>query len=257
MQLCEIKDENLKYAIVELIAEKGAAESVECCLLRGISGDVDGNFLWAVTNKKTSRSYNLDYFNILSLATYDGITKKFYFFMADKDEQDQAKKLVEQAYECLKKKAAAEGTTLLDVSKFESVPDNFDKIDRGSKRIASPTHSQTGAPSVGGQDYYNKNRTAGFHTAADSKYDDYWNRDPEPFFWKRKTRKPTKKALEKMREAIQRIAKGEYEFEPKAIKGEKEEREKESTNKTQEAVGSHNNQMFAGYDDENFPFGCH
>lgn len=232
--------EKLKYAIVELIAEKGRASTIECGLLRGIGEDKEGDdFLWMVTNKKVARGCSLAYYNILSVVTFDGRAKVYTFFMADEDEQKEARKVAEGAYEGLKDLASVEGTELLDISKFQDVPKDFDKLNIVSN-VGSAAQQYTGTPTGQGQkDWYGKGSHSNFTTPT-------YTADPTPFSWKRKTRKPTKKALEALREKLDLIAKREYEFAPRTIKGEKK--------KGKEAKND-NDHMFQGYDDDNFPFG--
>lgn len=234
----------LKYAIVELIADKGRAQNIEGGLLRGIGKDAGDNFLWLVTSKKVSRACSLAYYNILSVVTFDGFTKTYTFFMADEDEQAEARKVTEEAYDGLKELALPENAVLLDVSKFEEVPENFGRLSTvHSSAAASSIGHQTGAASTNMNDWYGKQHNTDTQS--------YVHNDPEPFSWKRKTRKPTKKALEALRNKLDLIAKREYEVAMRAIKGEKdvddEECEKESA--------QNQNEMFQSYDDEHFPFG--
>jgi len=222
----------LKYAIVELIADNGKSNKIECGLLRGI-GEVDGaKILWLVTGKNIVRGQSLKYYNVLSVTTFDGLTKTYCFFMADDDEQKDAIEEIVKAYENLKTIAAEEGTDLLDVSKFECVPDDFGKISSLPKKQTSTssvgTNHITGAathkPAVNNhldRDYYSRNYAAG-----GTGYNDNWNADPTPFAWKRKGRKPTKKALELMRSKILELSAGKYEFKALPVKGEVERAKK-------------------------------
>lgn len=237
-------NEELKYAIVELIANKGRGTSIDCGLLRGIGRDDKDDFLWLVTDKKVSRACNLTYFNILSIVVFDGIAKRYKFFMADEDEQIEARKSIERAYEGLKKLALPENATLLDVSKFQEVPENFGKL---SKISLDSCANRTGAPTkqTDNHDWYGKGSNSNNFSHVKS--------DPEPFFWKRKSRKPTKKALEILREKLDLIAKREYEFMPCAIESGKKEDEEDKESEKADCSGC--NGMFQGYEDENFPFG--
>lgn len=244
----ETDQDKLKYAIVELIAEKGQADSIECGLLRGI-GD---NFLWTATQNKVSRTFNLDYFNILSVVTYDGTKKTYMFFMADKDEQEEAKSVVEQVYKQLKSLALPEGGTLLDVSKFVDVPTDFGRVTKSHTHTTQNTSDITSAQCQ--KDWTNHHSTPSRANTSSSIAND-WNKEPEPYYWKRKSRKPTAKVLEKMRETILLVAKREYEYNPPTIKGEKKKVIVEPAGKNSEGQANNNAAMFAGYDDENYPFG--
>lgn len=207
----------LKYAIVELIGDKGKADEIQCGLLRGIGEQDNDKFMWLVTGKKVVRGCSLDHYNILSIVTFDGLTKTYTFFMADDDEQAEAFEVVEAAYEDLKGIALVEGGTLLDVSKFEDVPEDFGKITSTPKQQSvskfpakSPTNTTSGV-----NRYYND-----------------FNRDPEPYPWKRKTKKPTKKTLEALRTKLALIAKKEYEFTACEIKGEIDARKEKDSEAT-------------------------
>lgn len=234
--------EKLKYAIVELIAEKGRAPTIECGLLRGIGEDKEGDdFLWMVTNRKVARGCSLAYYNILSVVTFDGRAKVYTFFMADEDEQKEARKVAEGAYEGLKDLASVEGTELLDVSKFQNVPEDFGKLNIVSN-VRSAAQQHTGTPTGQGQkDWYGKGSSCNFTNPTYTV-----DTDPKPFSWKRKTKKPTKNALEALREKLDLIAKREYKFAPRVIKGEEEEEKEEKAD---------SNHMLQGYEDDNFPFG--
>lgn len=234
--------EKLKYAIVELIADKGRASTIDCGLLRGIGKDKesDDEFMWAVTPKKVVRGFSLAYYNILSVVTFDGHTKVYTFFMADEDEQKEARKIAERAYEGLKDLALPEGERLLDVSKFENVPEDFNKLSIVSN-ITTPTQHTGAATGQGKKDWYGKGHSCCGYTTPTYVA----NTDPTPFSWKRKTKKPTKKALEELREKLDMIAKREYKFAPRAIKGEKEKEKEEKADR---------GAMFQGYDDDSSPF---
>lgn len=238
----------LKYAIVELVGEKASTENIECGLLRGL-GEQDGdNFVWLITGKKIARGYNMAYYNILSVVIFDGITKTYTFFMADEDEQKEALKAVEEAYEGLKEIALTEGGTLLDVSKFKYVPDDFGKIN------SIPKHQEASSSSTG-----NASRDTGLKKPSNDWYgqnnqgiiNNTYSREPEAHTWKRTTRKPTKKTLEKLRDKLALIAKREYEFKLLEIKGDAEaEKQQESM-----ASGAADSDV-SPYDGHNLPFCC-
>ncbi len=244
--------EQTDYAVVELVGEKGGANSIEKGLLRGINEEGGESFLWLVTEKKISRAINLADVNILSVETFDGLTRAYTFFMADEDEQKYARKLAEETFESLKKLALPAGGLMLDVSKFKNVPEDFGKptaMSAAKKTNLVGTASQKPAGTVGDSWYGNQQRKPAGYTS-----NSYYNTDPEPCAWKRKSRKPTKKALEKLRGKLDLLAKKELKYTMPVVKTEKEEAEKKPKAAEKKANAAATEDPNSIYEDENMPF---
>lgn len=203
-QMQAVADEKkLCYAIVELVGDNGTADSIEKGLFKGIRDAYAHDFLWMKTGSSITRACNLGYYNILSVETYDGDDKTFLFFMSDKDEQQKARDSLKDVFDRFGH-LLEEGTSkLIDVDKFTDVPKNFGNSETSkiSIRKSVDTHSVYGHGHGQG--------TLG-----------YTRKEPEPFPFKRETKKPTKTALKKLREKLDLIMRGEYKCSFSKIKGE-------------------------------------
>lgn len=212
-----VQDEKrLRYAIVELVGEKGTANSIEKGLFKGIKSTSTIDFLWVKTGNSVARSCNLEFYNILSIETYDGDVKTFTFFMADEEEQKKAREAIDNVTAKLKYAIDGEDNELIDVEKFTDVPDNFGSHSSNNKNF-NKTANVVGSTGYNPTGLYNK-----------TDYTPYKRRDPEPFPFKRDTKKPTKAALRKMRSKLDMIMKGEYEYKLPEVDSEKVKVEKAS-----------------------------
>lgn len=205
-------EKELRYAIIELVGELGTANSIEKGLFRGIKGKGADEFLWIKSGNSVSKACSLGYYNILSIETYDGDVRTFVFFMAGEDEQKMAREALNVILSKFSHIPDEEDPGLIDVSKFTDVPTNFGSHNSGNKVFNKPTgHTGEGTPGYSsvyqGCDHQNNVVTSA-----------YVRKEPEPFPFKRETRKPTKVALRKIAEKLDLIMKGEYKCEFPQIK---------------------------------------
>jgi len=213
-------NENLDYGIVELVGEKGNADSIERGLFRGVENEMASGdqFLWIVTKQDVARAFNLKHFTILSIEVSDGPTRIFTFFMADANDQKMARDLALSVFEKLKRIALPNNDEkgLLDVTLFKNVPMNYDTI-TPKPSVTKPIHLPI--PNTLGD-------TSGIYrcpTRTVSGFVETTAKEPEPCVLKRKTKRPTESALKKMCDKLDLIAKGEFQSKLPAIKSEVEE----------------------------------
>lgn len=196
-------EKELCYAIVELVGELGTANSIEKGLFKGIKeGDEGDEFLWIKSGNSVSKACSLMYYNVLSIETYDSDVRTFVFFMAGEGEQKMAREVLDKILSKFNHIPDEKDPGLIDVNKFTNVPTNFgshSSVNTASKPV---THAERSAPI-----YSNIYHRSGTATSA------YVRKEPEPFPFKRETRKPTKVALRKMGEKLDLIMKGEYKYE--------------------------------------------
>lgn len=219
-------NKNLKYAIVEIVSKNGSSGQIQIGLFKGTQKFDTDDFLWLETGKNVSRAFNMAEHNVLSLETYDGFARLYAYFLAEEYDQREAKKRLENAFTALSRIALKKDGLLLDANKFESVPADFAKSpgklpNTNAQRTGTATASAAAGP-LG-----NTN-----HKTSHSYGTGYTTAKPEPFAWKRSTRKPTKRALEILREKLDAIAKGEYEAKLPRIKSEPEPKEEDNSKRT-------------------------
>lgn len=226
MQLEENRaDKKLKYAIVEIVSKTGSSGQIQIGLFKGLQKFDADNFLWLETGKNVSRAFNMTEHNVLSLETYDGFSRRYTYFLAEEHDQIEAKKRLEDAFTALSRIALKKDGLLLDVSKFESVPADFAKSPGKLPNTSAPRTGTATASAAGPPGNTNHKTSHSYGTG-------YTTAKPEPFAWKRSTRKPTKRALEILREKLDAIAKGEYEAKLPRIKSESEPKEEDNKKRT-------------------------
>lgn len=197
----------LCYAIVELVGEKGTANSIEKGLFKGIKNEIEDSFLWIKSGNTIAKSCNLKYYNVLSIETYDGDVRTFTFFMADENEQKEAHEALKGVFNGFAHILDERDPELIDVSKFTDVPENF-----GSHTSGKIFKSGTSVPY--GTSAYNRSQQTNYSSSA------FIRKEPEPFPFKRGTKKPTKAALKKINKKLDLIVKGEYKYELPLIEKE-------------------------------------
>lgn len=204
-QLDGNENKELRYVIVELVAEKGTASSIEKGLFKGLKREYGQDFLWIKTASDVTRSCNLAYYNILSIESYDGDVRRFVFFQASLDEQKKALGRIKSMLLSLEGRIH-KLSGLIEASRYSNIPDNFGNSCENSsiQKTTVHRHIPTG-PAYG----YNG-------------YSTYEKKDPEPLAFKRDAKKPTKAALKKLSAKMDLIDKGEYEYKIPEVK-EKEQ----------------------------------
>lgn len=210
--------EKLRYVIVELVAERGSASSIEKGLFKGLKREFNQDFIWIRTNSEVVRACNLAFYNILSIESYNGDVRRFTFFQASIDEQKMARNAIKSVLLALDDRVS-KASGLIEASKYTDVPDNFGSTNKNHMPRTSAAHTPscnkpsiytpTGSPAFG-HDYYDH-----MHS--------YEKKEPEPLPFKRKSRKPTKAALKKLNAKLNLIDKGEYEYEMPEINPEVKE----------------------------------
>lgn len=216
-------NKKLKYAIAEVVTKKGSNNNIQRGLFRGLQKFDTDDFLWLETGKDNFRAFNMEEHNVLSLEIYDGFSRLYTYFLADERDQKEAKKRLEEAFSALSEIALKEEGLLLDTSKFESVPEDFGRSPGKLPNTASA--SKTGAATASAA-------TTGAARTTTTGYGTYSTPKPEPCSWKRSTRKPTKRALEILREKLDAIAKGEYETKLPSIKSEPKPKDEKDEKRT-------------------------
>lgn len=200
----------LRYAIIELIAERGTASSIEKGLFKGIKTERGQTFMWIKTNSDITRACNLAYYNILSIESYDGDTRRFTFFQATVDEQKTAFGRVKDVFVSLKDFIDKE-SDLVKTSLYTDIPDNFSSYSQNNlpsgPQMTRHDDIPTGSSSI-------------YAPAYDPKYTPRIKKDPEPFAFKRASKKPTKAALKKLNAKLDLIDLGEYEYTIPEVKEE-------------------------------------
>jgi len=263
--------EKVSYAILEMVVINArmrhreiidATVKIERGLFKGIllrNGKTENDLekfalMGSLGGKVTALNFNS--YNVVALEVLRGRFKETVFYRCTKEDQESAfNNVVDLLADLQATGFVLADEEIVDTSKFTDVPkdlknsnmrpmaENVSRQPAGAQRHASPTG--VGVPSVGAGGYgghkssYN-NGIYCYNGRGGSHYD--FNRQTKKTFWvaekdrvpkafKRKSKKPTKKALERMKACVLAIAKGEYE-EPQLpkCKGEDAAIEIEATN---------------------------
>jgi len=225
----------LKYCVIECIKKDGKSNKIERGMYKGFKeslevkthkGDEVGTksttgFLYIASNTKSTKTINLDFYNVLMIEVFDGANKTYTFFMYNESEQKMALGIVKEIHTVFKDFVNSADEDMIDVEKYTDVPKDLGGT--GAVIKTSASYSSCGAaPFTGGvahQDYYHSNQ----YTTR------YVKKEPVPSFDKRIGRRPTKKALDLMASKIDQIAKGEYKGKlPRTVEDETEKKD-EST----------------------------
>jgi hypothetical protein len=234
------------YAIAELTMKDGS-NTIECGLFMGLqakdeAGKIvslkDGNkkaesfYLWLhMEEDEKTRVYSMDHFNILSLETYNGVSRTVIYFMDTNYDQSEALKIAAGIIKDMSYMATKD-PDIINVKKFTDVPVNYKSAREGVS---------SGAPSPGFYSQYNKTHagsrnTAGFRGTGSSTT---IKKDPEPTLFKRTARRPSKKSLEKLRAKLDLIAKRDYDQKLPRIKGDKVTEEDKETGRKSTQITHH------------------
>jgi len=243
------KECKTKYCIVEVIKKDGKSNEIGRGMYRGWKdkeAPKEGaeakestiGFLYISKTTRATESFNMDFYNILSIEVFDGVNKTFTFFMADEIDQAQAVKIMRDVHESLEPIADEKDKDFIDTEKYTDVPK-----DLGGTGVVTLPHNtrRTGSAAVG------HGHGAGGHNRQNYYSDGstyYSRKDPEPTFFKRKARKPTKIALAKMAAKIDEIAAGTYKQKlPKTKEDDEEEKAAQKNAKKSDAW----DEEYAGY----------
>jgi hypothetical protein len=254
MSLIASKGNDVKYVTVELLM-KDAIETAQVWqdqkdkvifgLLKGVekkivaAGSGEEVFTLVSLPDKSTKLCNLDVFNILSLEVYDGVERDITFFRSSNEDQNSALQMVEEIVLILTEAKRMVGDSeLIDVSTFTELPKDF-----STSKAASPS-TQTGMVKSYNQPATHHHGHATTHTPSYTHTS--YTKEKEPTIFKRTSRKPTKAALDKMREAVLAIQAGKYEPKIPIIKDDdKEDDDKEA----------HTSKTYP-YDDEDYGYCC-
>jgi len=171
--------------------------------------ETDSSFIWIYKNKCVYL-YSLKYYNIESVEISVGNHGKTSQFTNFKGREDEAVKSVLEIIEALKEQNKMQSNGLIDVHKYESLPAELKGyLDDGKQTTVqqSATKHTNGVNSGSTKsvmDLY-KNRNDKVYTSTI-----YKAKNAETFFIERTSRYPVPKALEDMKEKIEKIKNGTY-----------------------------------------------
>lgn len=86
----------LRYVRIELSPKKGLQGSTEEGLFKKLGKKFDQTLLWIRKDHKVTKAFNLSFFNIVTIETYDGEIRRFTFFQPSFSEQKIAREHIER-----------------------------------------------------------------------------------------------------------------------------------------------------------------
>ena len=197
---------DIKYILVETVLnkkDKPVAELIKTSkvgLFKGLRDEVinDDNkpssFLLLKSKNDELLSLNLDYYNVLSVEKFNGLSKTITYFKASADDQEAAINVLEKTIQEMKmaNKMLASSDTLIDTSTYTQVPAKYDSTCNAKGSSGSSTVSKSFVSS-------HKPSTPYVKPAI------------KPSVIKRESKIPTKIMLEEMGKKIKQIQEGKYE----------------------------------------------
>jgi len=213
--------DGVNYVFTQLVSNKkvvsGAASAttesdIEEGLFAGLKVDTDEKlgqqkFILVHKRDKKTVAFNADDYTIMTLDKVCSNVQKLIFFRCDKEDQEIAYGLLEETVEELtNQNRVKKGTTAIDVKSYDKLPSYFlneRKIIESAtthKKNYNAAQQHTGTPyRQHGQNYTHQPTTT------------YVDRTKDIRAFRRKTKKPTKKDLTKLREMLILMSTGEYE----------------------------------------------
>ena len=256
------RGKDIRYILVELLIKEDKKitvpiadkEKIEFGLLRGIQSrtdDEDSVFILLEQAKKITKLCNLRAYTILSIEIYDGTEREIIFFRVCENDQDAAAEILNDSMEQLKEAGRLTANQcVVNTETYSDVPADFEERVTGTKKTTSTSSlgSRTGSYTPPGYpQVYGNTGTAGVGAAHHSTTYTTKDGDKKPTVLKRTSKKPTKNALDKMKEMVLLIAAGKFEQKPfpTIVKDEDTEEEKEAAKRR--VVTSTTEDEFAGY----------
>jgi hypothetical protein len=239
----------IKYVTIELLMSDTEnpsqifddKERLVYGLLNGIKTNyatTKSTFISVKTSDDVIELCSTDVYNIVSLEIYNGQERDITFFKSHEDDQKVAFGMVTNVVEELKKEGrTAENGDYIKIDTYSDVPKDLTTSPAVSVGSAvKTTTTNTASKSIGAV-------TGNTSTSSNTSY----NAKKEPALIKRTTKKPTKIALEKMKQAVMAISEGTHVPNIPKIKGDDEEEKKEETKTT--AIG---NSIYTDDEEENY-----
>jgi len=227
MSETKVKESPIKYVVIEMIKSdetKLLSSSIVTGLFKGLRvedmagsvtvGDKKEQLFILIEDKdKALLAKAIDYYNIMSFEVYDGTTKVLSFYRASKEDQDKA---FDQAAQIINELHAAQRTltaddSIIDTSTYSSIPTIY------GTGIINKSTAGTQASSK----FQGAGDRSTIHTQHNNKR--WVRKDPEPFLIKRTGKKPSKAAMDAMREKVVQLASGDYTVTLPEIEGDDED----------------------------------
>lgn len=200
---------DIKYILVEMVLDKKdkpIAELVKTSkigLFKGLREEAindDGttsSFVLIKNKGDRLLTLNLNYYNILSVERFNGLSKTIHYFRAHNDDQEAAVNILEKIVQEVKLAGnmLASSDALIDTSAYTQIPmkygdsgDSISQINSSSNGVVDKTGASIHTPST-----------------------TYIKPSNKPSIIKRTSKVPTKIILEEMEKKIEQIREGKYE----------------------------------------------
>lgn len=205
------KESPIKYVLVEMIRSnetKLLSSSIIVGLFKGLRSEnmataekekKEQLFILLEDKNKALRALALEYYNIMSLEVYDGATRVLSFYRASTEDQalafDQAAQIINELHEAQRTLAADEN--VIDIATYSTIPSVY-----GTDDINKSPGTQTSSMFQGARSkdviHHHRNTQS------------WQKKDPEPCLIKRTGKKPTKAAMDAMRDKVVQLNSGDY-----------------------------------------------
>lgn len=189
--------QEIKCVYVELILNQQTKYDVVAGLLQGIMEKDGETYIIICGPEETTAVLNTKFYNIMSIETLEKDCKNMVFLTAEEKDQNIALQLLKELKDILLKKGyGVDGDPeIIDVSKYNDVPDEYK--DNSKLNSATPDTSST-VPATTSRTSY-------------PAYTPPAKKEPSPSVLSRTVdKRPSKRALEILREKIEQIKTGKY-----------------------------------------------
>lgn len=233
----------IKHVGLELMRKNGSAtDKPEAGLFRGVRTRTENNLTLKLVlighqdKPDNIKALNTEVFNIMTLTLVYGQTKEMIVFKNSVEDQKQAYEMLDELVKLVKKDELmlANDPDIVDVSKYETVPDEFFAA---QKEPAKSTGSTNGV-------YSKTTYNGGTNTQSDyQKRQEEEKKEKErqeklrwtPFLIDRKSEKLQVKDLNAIKKKVLAIAAGEFVRELPSIAGDEKKEDKKEDKKTSQA----------------------
>jgi hypothetical protein len=223
MSEAKIKDSPIKYVVIELIKAnetKLLSSSIIVGLFKGLrvenmtdekNEEKEQLFILLEDKDKALIAKALDFYNIMSFEVYDGATKVLSFYRASKEDQvtafDQAAQIINELHAA--QRTLVDDESVIDISTYSNIPAVF-----GTGVISkSSAGTQTSSRFNG-----TGNNKSSIHTPHGNTR--WQKKEPAPSLIERAGKKPTKAAMDAMREKVIQLGSGDYTVTLPEIEGD-------------------------------------
>jgi len=198
----------IKYAAIEVIRNGAkSADDIECGAVMGICRRKDDKdnvipFLAVVNSANSIRLYNLNEYKVITLDILDDATRYMTVYTNTVDDQDAAIDMIDQLVEQMKEagRLMANDThnELIDVERYENMPDAVLEGSNLSDKTKSGNNSST------------NNSSNQQSTITNTTTTTYVKKIPTVLSVKRKGKLPSSDRLSAMRDKVVQLALGEF-----------------------------------------------